>query len=423
MKEKESSEANPLWTRDFTIITLGSVISMFGNAIAGFAMGLMVLDYTGSTFLYAVYISMYTIPQLVIPLFSGAILDRFSRKKMIYTLDFISSGIYAAVGLLLMTGWFSFPFFAIFCFIVGSISSIYMVAYQSFYPLTISEGNYSKAYSIASVLETMSAVMVPVSVWLYKQIGLGPLILVNAVCFLAAAIVETQIRTEETYIDKQKEELAAKGEQLSSGKLMFRDIKEGFSYLRGEKGLLMIAIFFTFSSFASGASSVITLPWFKATYQNGEYQYMLVWGMCLIGRMIGGAIHYRKKLPVSRKYIIALSVYIIIGLLEGFYLFLPVKLMMVFCFFIGLGGVTSYTIRISATQSYVPDEKKGRFNGAFQILNTFGMLVAELLTGILAEFFPHRTVLMIFELITVAAAIVFIGGNRKSVAEIYNREK
>ena len=25
-----------LWTRDFTIITLGSVISMFGNAMAGF---------------------------------------------------------------------------------------------------------------------------------------------------------------------------------------------------------------------------------------------------------------------------------------------------------------------------------------------------------------------------------------------------
>ena len=32
---------------------------------------------------------------------------------------------------------------AFFCFIIGSINSIYYVAYDSFYPLLISEGNYS----------------------------------------------------------------------------------------------------------------------------------------------------------------------------------------------------------------------------------------------------------------------------------------
>ena len=45
--------SSQLWTRDFTIITLGSVVSMIGSSIAGFALGLLVLDYTGSTFLYA----------------------------------------------------------------------------------------------------------------------------------------------------------------------------------------------------------------------------------------------------------------------------------------------------------------------------------------------------------------------------------
>ena len=82
--------AAPLWTRDFTIITLGSVVSMFGNAMSGFAMSLMVLDISESTLLYAVYIAMYTIPQLIVPIVSGAYLDRYSRKKTIYTLDFIS---------------------------------------------------------------------------------------------------------------------------------------------------------------------------------------------------------------------------------------------------------------------------------------------------------------------------------------------
>ena len=138
----------PLWTRDFTIITVGSVVSMLGNSMAGFALSLMVLDYTGSTMLYAIYLMTYTVPQLIVPIISGAILDRFSRKKMIYTLDFMMGGLYLLLGILLSHGWFNFPLFALFSLTVGSVGSIYMVAYDSFYSLLISDGNYSKAYSI-----------------------------------------------------------------------------------------------------------------------------------------------------------------------------------------------------------------------------------------------------------------------------------
>ena len=115
-------------------------------------MSLMVLDYTSSSLFYAIYIMVFTLPQLIVPVFSGAILDRFSRKKTIYTLDYISSLLYLAVGLLLFNGWFNYPLFALFVFILGSIQSIYQVAYQSFYPMLISEGNFSKAYSVASML-------------------------------------------------------------------------------------------------------------------------------------------------------------------------------------------------------------------------------------------------------------------------------
>ena len=149
----------------------------------------------------------------------------------------------------------------------------------------------------------------------------------------------------------------------------------------GEKGLLRVVIYFTFSMLASGASQVITLPYFKSTFSNGEYIYMLVWGMAIFGRAIGGGIHYRVKLPVQHKYLIALTVYVVISLCEGFYLYFPLPVMMASCFLNGILGVTSYTIRISATQSYVPDEKKGRFNGAFNMLNTVGSFTGNLLAG------------------------------------------
>ena len=69
---------NKLWTKDFTTITLGSVVSMMGNSIAGFAMSLFVLDYMESTLLYAIYIFLYTLPQIAAPIISGPLMDRFS---------------------------------------------------------------------------------------------------------------------------------------------------------------------------------------------------------------------------------------------------------------------------------------------------------------------------------------------------------
>ena len=258
---------NTLWTKDFTIITLGSVVSMMGNAMSGFAMSLMVLDYTDSSFLYALYIVLFTLPQVIVPIFSGAILDRFSRKKTIYTLDFISSGLYAVTAAVLGMGWFSFPVLAAFCLIVGSINSMYMVAYSSFYPMLIPEGYYSKAYSISSVLETLTFLMIPVSTFVYHWIGIAPLLAVNGLCFFAAAAMETQISAKEAYIELQK----STARETSRARQMFADVKEGFRYLSVEKGLLAVALYFTFNAMTGGVESVIVLPFFKDTVENGDY--------------------------------------------------------------------------------------------------------------------------------------------------------
>lgn len=413
------SEHQELWTRDFTIITLGSVVSMFGNAMSGFAMSLMVLDFTKSTLLYAVYLAVFTLPQIVMPIFSGAFLDRFSRRKMIYTLDFISAGLYAFASYVLSRGMFSFPVFALYVFLIGSIQSVYMTAYQSFYPLLITKGNFSKAYSISSVLETMSMVMVPVATFAYNKVGIAPLLAINAVCFLIAAIMETQIRAEEKYIELRKKD----EDREHRGRQMIADIREGFQYLRYDRGLFAIAAYFTVSAMTYGVTNVLTLPYFRGRYNNGEYIFMLVSGMAVVGRAVGGMIHYRRRIPTHLKFMIAMIVYITTSAVEGVYLFLPLWAGALLCFFSGLLGVTSYTIRISATQVYVPDEKKGRFNGAFNMLNTAGSLFGQLTAGWLSVMFGARAIIAFTMVISVISAVVFIGGNREEVALIYNNEQ
>ncbi|MBO4418536.1 MAG: MFS transporter [Oscillospiraceae bacterium] len=404
-----------LWTRDFSIITVGSVISMFGNAMAGFAISLFVLDYTDKPLYYALYVFLYTLPQLAAPLIAGPLMDRFSRRKTIYSLDFLSACIYAFMGLMIYFDLFRFWLLAAVTFVVGTINSTYRVAYESFYPMLITEGNFSRAYSIAGTLETLSAVMVPVSLFLYKQFGLAPLLLINALCFLGAALCETRIRD----VEGEGKTPARQSYSLSA---YWADAKEGVRYLWGEKGLLCVTLYFTFSSLAGGASSVITLPYFKETFDNGEWLYLLTMAFSVAGRGIGGILQYKIKYPAAIKYGLALGVYCLVNVLEGSYLFLPQAGMRIACFLIGILGVTSYTIRSSATQSYVPHERKGRFNGAFIMLNTAGALLGELLAGACTAFLPMRAVLALFRGIALVAAVVIIGGGKKHVKPLYNRE-
>ena len=86
-----------LWTKNFTILSLGTVVSTLGNAVSGFAICLLVLDYTGSTLLYAVFNVVYNLPKVIMPFLAGPYLDRFSRAKAIYTLDFISAALYLVI--------------------------------------------------------------------------------------------------------------------------------------------------------------------------------------------------------------------------------------------------------------------------------------------------------------------------------------
>lgn len=149
--------------------------------------------------------------------------------------------------------------------------------------------------------------------------------------------------------------------------------------------------------------------------------YTFVMGCGVAGRLIGGIIHYKFKYPVNKKFAIALTVYATISVLDMFRFYMPVNLMMLVWFVIGIMGVTSYNIRISATQSYIPDEKRGRFNGIFNMACTFGSIMGQLIAGALGDFFPERKIIVAFALINLAAVWLVMYRGRGEVKKIYNR--
>ena len=401
-----------LWTRDFTILTVGSIISILGNTLAGFAINLVVLDYSSSVFLFILFMVVFNLPKILVPILAGPLLDSFSRKKTIYTLDFISTAAYVVLFFVLKDGYFNYFVFILLSLALGSIDSVYQVAYESLYPVLVAEGNFRKAYSVSSMIMPLSAVMLPLATFLYERYGIGRVFIISAAAFFTAACFETQIRAAERHLRDKSEKYGIREFKKS--------FIEGVEYIKGEKGLLIITAYFFVSMF-SGSSGALALPFFKAAPHLGVMLYSIVVSFNVIGRFVGGAVQYKIDYPVNKKFSIALFVYIAISFIEMFYLFAPSYIMAVMCFCTGLLAVTSYNIRLSTTQSYIPDAKRARFNGAYQMIMNAGMIVGQLTSGALADYMPIRAVIIIFNAISLVAAFAIMWRGRRHVKQIYNR--
>ncbi|NLW14943.1 MAG: MFS transporter [Erysipelothrix sp.] len=402
-----------LWTKNFTIITLGTVVSMLGNAIAGFALAVLVLELTDSSFAFALYLILNNLPRLLVPMIAGTFLDKFSRVKVVYTLDFLSALVYVFIFFGLKLDFLTYGSFLVLAVIIGLMDSIYSVAYDSLYPNLISKGNFSKAYSISSMIYPLAAFMTPVAAFAHKTIGLEALFIFNAAAFFVAAIFETFLNVDETHL-----QTAVK---ISKFKDFKKEYKSGLKYMYMEKGIFTVAVFFFFNNlFQTSATQTLEMPFFKNNALLGYTLFTFVSSANVLGRFIGGFIHYKHSFKAEHKFNIAMIVYIIICFTNGFMLFMPFALMLVLSFITGILSVTSFNIRISSTQAYVPNEMRGRFNGTFQMMSTMGVILGQLIWGMLGESFDARYLILIGNGITLALTFLVIYRNRESVKPIYN---
>ena len=401
-----------LWTRDFTILTFGSIVSVFGNALAGFAISLMVLDYSESIFLFVLYMVVFNLPKILTPILAGPLLDSFSRRKTIYTLDFLSATFYTVLFIVFSSGYFNYGFFLIMSFVLGTVDSAYLVAYESLYPVLVAEGNYRKAYSVSSMIMPLSTVMMPIAAFLYDRVGVGQILLFAAAAFFVAACLETQIRVDETHLRKKLEKYSPAEFKTS--------FIEGAKYIRSEKGLLVITAYF-FVAMLTWSSQTLILPFFRNTPHLGVMLYTIVMSAMVLGRFVGGAVQYKLDFPKDKKFKIAMFVYLTLCFIETGYLFTPIYMMAIMCFISGLLAVTSYNIRVSTTQSYIPDAKRARFNGAFQMFMNAGTIIGQLIAGALADVIPIRAVVIIFNSVCVIAIFGIMWRGRRHVIPIYNR--
>ena len=323
-------------------------------------------------------------------------------------------GKYLVIFLLVRSGWFQYWPLMLGVLVIGSIDSIYIVAYESLYPNLISKGNYAKAYSVSSMLQPLAEVMTPIASLIYTTAGIAPLFMADAVLFFLAACFETQIKAPENYRDGKNSQKTVR--------YMVGEMKQGLKYISGEKGLLFITGYFFLASLCGTGTRTLWLPYFKSTATLGVMAYTLVQSANVIGRFIGGMVQYKIKYPTTKKYLIAVVVYGFVCILEGVALFTGKFTMIVLFFLLGLLAVTSYNIRLSTTQSYVPDAYRGRFNGCFQMIMNLGNILGTLLAGALSGFFPARTLVVALMTVNFVGVFAIMLRGKPYVSKIYNRD-
>ncbi|MBZ9751369.1 MFS transporter [Deinococcus sp. HMF7604] len=86
-----------LWTRSFGLWLLGTAQSQFGSALAGIALGFLVLHQTGSAGLMAVTLACTLLPNLLMPL-AGTLVDRWPLKVSLLAANLLRGALQLGVG-------------------------------------------------------------------------------------------------------------------------------------------------------------------------------------------------------------------------------------------------------------------------------------------------------------------------------------
>ena len=139
-----------VWSKDFTLITIGTVISIIGSTVIRLPLSLLVFDETNSTFLAALLFITGLIPSVIIPIIIAPVIDRNPKKPIVVGFDYLLGIFYLLIALLVYRIGFVFNIYLVISFLLGIIGSVYSIAYQAWFPDLIPVGFEQQGFAVSS---------------------------------------------------------------------------------------------------------------------------------------------------------------------------------------------------------------------------------------------------------------------------------
>lgn len=288
-----------LWNRNFTLMVIGQVLSLFANNILHFALSLYILDLTGSGVAFGTITAISMAPTILFMPFGGVLADRVNRKKIMVGMDIIT-------GIVVLSAYFplftsaSIPVIAIILILLSIIEAFYTPCVQASVPVLQGPDNLVKANAIVNQIGlTANIVGAILGGVLYGFCGIKPIMSFSIVVFWASAFMEVFIIMPHI-----------RNKSASSGLLNIikADFKECTQFITHEQpNILRLMPAIAILNFTVTAMLTVGAPYIIRILLNLSSQlYGLSIGLISGAGVLGGliAILLTRKIKVKSLYLI-----------------------------------------------------------------------------------------------------------------------
>lgn len=437
--------------KNFIIIVIGQIISLFGNAIQRFSMSLYLLEFTGSAATFANILAISTIPYILFAPIAGMLSDKVNRKKIMVYLDFFCSILIGGYAFILLQGRDHELIVATVMFILSICYTLYGPAVTASIPQVVEEDKLTSANGIINQVGSIVNFVGPIFAGvLYGLVGIKAIVIINAISFLLSAIMELFLEIP----DVAKRELAnvelAKGEFENSQcnnieservesergdkilsvafiKNSFIDMKNSFIYLKKEKKIILgiIASYALCNIFLVPILSIIA-PYFINIFLGLPSQvYGIVEGICVLGMILGGLWITVKPKMFSMKKVHYTYFPMIIGITVMSTLTSIKASNYALAALFALGGMAimlslslSNVLTLTFIQKEVPQDMLGRVSAFSVAVATISVAPGQLLFGQVIELGVPIRIIMFITLIASVGLLLFVKWNVREMKNV-----
>jgi len=403
-------EQKNLWNKNFTILVIGQLISLFGNAILRFALPLYLLDITESATIFGLVLAFSVIPMIILSPIGGIIADRANKRNVMVILDFGTS-LLAFIIFILLGRVEAIPLIFSAMIILFAIQGAYQPTVQSSVPALQKIDNLLPANAIVNQVNSLSGLLGPVTGGiLYAYWGLTPILIISGISFFISAILGLFIKIPYYKLPFEKNILI----------LVKKDFSESIQFIKKEKPIILKTMYIvaTFNLFLTsmiliGTPVLVTQTLGLSSQFLGYAQGALMAGGVFGGIMVG---ILRNRIKIQKAYILLFGASLTM---------VPIG----FTFFINLSDIWSYTVLIVCVflfmmistifsiqmltfiQGETPQHLIGKVISCVLMLSLCAQPIGNALYGILFDVFENTVWIVIFIALLSALIISFISKN------------
>ena len=360
----------------------GQLISLLGSNIVQFVLIWWVTVTTESALLLSLSAFIGFAPTILITPIAGVFVDRWGRKGLLGSVDFLQAIATIALVFLFQFGIANLGIVFGFLAIRGVFQAFQQPAIMALVPIMVPKKHLNRINSVDYLLSSVIFLIGPVvAALLYAAIPMHNILWIDAGTFLIAVIPLIAIK-----IPKITKELVEKKEKTP----FFEEFKEGVTFIREKKGLLSLLSVFT-------AANLFLMPLFTllnlfvySTHGGGETQLAFVMAFFQGGTLAGAILltvwkGFKKKVNgVALGILLAYIGYLFTSSSPvGLFWFMAIG-NLINGFALPIANINSSTI----WQTVVPKEKLGRIMAVRVTIAQITAPVGMILSGVIAEYVP-----------------------------------